>query len=44
MKTKYQKFNGLINSDLGYGYMQFLDDHCKANFNKSFKETIEDQK
>ena len=26
------------------GYMQFLDDHCKANFNKSFAETvIEDQ-
>lgn len=25
------------------GYMQFLNDHCHANFNKSFAETIEDQ-
>jgi hypothetical protein len=21
-------------------YMQFLDDHCQANFNKSFKEVM----
>lgn len=25
------------------GYMEFLDEHCKTNFNKSFAETMKDR-